>query len=122
MSAFDVGNAYANTPQARPIFIAQPPGYHDDTDDVLELHRALYGQKDAGRQFWLHLESVLLAGGFTQSAADPCLFFRGSLADGNLCVVCTYVDDVCCVASRPVDVDGAVPNSTWSQPRLRKPS
>ena len=65
-SVFDVGNAYANTPQSHCVFVCQPPGYADGSDDVLELKRALYGQRDAGRQFWLHLESVLLAAGYTR--------------------------------------------------------
>ena len=36
-AVFDVGNAYANTPQARRVYICQPPGYADDSGDVLML-------------------------------------------------------------------------------------
>ena len=107
MSCFDVGNAYANTPQQRVVYIRQPPGYDDGTGDVLELHRALYGQSDAGRQFWLHLESVLRNAGYTQSAADPCLFFKGSFSAGSLICLATYVDDISVFAQRSADVEEA---------------
>ena len=107
MSCFDVGNAYANTPQTRVVYIRQPPGYDDGTGDVFELHRALYGQSDAGRQFWLHLESVLRDAGYAQSAADPCLFFKGNFPAGTLICLATYVDDISVFAQRSADVEEA---------------
>ncbi|XRB06831.1 RNA-dependent DNA polymerase [Pycnococcus provasolii] len=91
-ACFDIGNAFASTPAKRRCIIDQPTGYWDGSTDVLMLLRVLYGQSDAGRSFWLHLEETLLQE-YTRSDADPCTFFKGSLAAGTLIVISTHVDD-----------------------------
>jgi len=59
---------------------------------VLELHKNLYGQKQAGRVWYKHLSHLLTTvHGFTQSRADECVFYR----DGMVLLI--YVDDTICV-------------------------
>ena len=60
----------------RRVFVSQPPGYWDGTDTVFRLRRAFYGQRDAGRLFWLHLEEVLMQHGWRRSNADPCVWIK----------------------------------------------
>ncbi|XRB14746.1 hypothetical protein RI054_09g45860 [Pseudoscourfieldia marina] len=103
-ACFDIGNAFASTPAQRRCVISQPTGYWDGTTDALLLLRVLYGQSDAGRSFWLHLEQTLLLE-YQRSDSDPCIFFRGNLADGNLVVIATHVDDGPVFAQRQVDID-----------------
>ena len=67
--------------------------------------RILYGQSDAGRGFWIHLEEVLLKFGLERSDADPCTFSKGSTDNGDLFVVCTHVDDGPIFAQRKEDID-----------------
>ena len=54
---------------------------------VLKLLKNLYGQKQAGRIWNLHLKDKLLKIGFTQSKFDECLFYRGDV------MFVVYVDD-----------------------------
>ena len=93
---FDVGNAFASAPTRRRVFVNQPPGYWDGSSTVFQLMRAFYGQRDAGRLFWLHLEDVLMKHGWKRSSADPCIWTKGSVEQGNLAVLATHVDDILC--------------------------
>ncbi len=59
---------------------------------VLELHKNLYGQKQAGRMWYKHLTCLLTAvHGFTQSVANECVFYQEGM------VLLIYVDDTICV-------------------------
>uniref|UniRef100_A0AAV1UGC0 Reverse transcriptase Ty1/copia-type domain-containing protein n=1 Tax=Peronospora matthiolae TaxID=2874970 RepID=A0AAV1UGC0_9STRA len=56
---------------------------------VLELHKSLYGLKQAGR-LWIQLSHArLLDAGFSQCQSDMCLFWK--VDDGQLVVVGVYV-------------------------------
>ena len=52
----------------------------------------------------MHLEQTILLE-YQRSDADPCIFFRGNLADGNLIVIATHVDDGPVFAQRQLDID-----------------
>jgi hypothetical protein len=54
---------------------------------VLKLSKSLYGQKDAPRNWFLHLKERLEKLGMKQSENDPCLFIGTDV----ICLV--YVDD-----------------------------
>ena len=60
-------------------------------DECLLLNQSIYGLVQAARQFWKKWASILDKIGFKRSAADPCLFIRGS--GDQLLVICLYVDD-----------------------------
>jgi hypothetical protein len=59
----------------------------------LLLVKNLYGQKQAGQTWQLHLRKSLLYLGFEKSNVDECVFYRGST------VLLTYVDD--CILAGP---------------------
>ncbi len=46
----------------------------DRKDYVLKLEKNLYGQKQAGRVWYLHLRKYLLKLGFKPSEHDECVF------------------------------------------------
>ena len=96
LDMFDVGNAFASAPTRRRVFVQQPPGYWDGSSTVFQLMRAFYGQRDAGRLFWLHLEDVLFKHGWIRSTADPCIWYKGTAKANNLSVLATHVDDILC--------------------------
>lgn len=66
------------------IFIEQPEFFHDGSNKVCRLNRAMYGLKQAGRQWDLKLETALKSFGLTKSVMDPCIYFDNKL---NLIVV-----------------------------------
>ena len=49
----------------------------DRRDYVLKLEKNLYGQKQAGRVWYLHLRKNLLELGFKPSQHDECVFYYG---------------------------------------------
>lgn len=49
----------------------QPDGYNDGTNRVSKLNRAIYGLKQAGRQWNLKLSESLLKFGLKKSELDP---------------------------------------------------
>jgi hypothetical protein len=49
----------------------------DRRDYVLKLEKSLYGQKQAGRVWYLHLRKNLLKLGFKPSPHDECIFYMG---------------------------------------------
>ena len=59
----------------------------------LLLIKNLYGQKQAGRTWQLHLRKGLIGLGFEKSQVDECVFFRGST------ILLTYVD--ACILAGP---------------------
>ena len=59
---------------------------------VLELHKSLYGLKQAGRLWSQLLHARLLDAGFSQCVSDMCLYWK--VDDGQLVVVGVYVDDL----------------------------
>jgi Reverse transcriptase (RNA-dependent DNA polymerase) len=52
-------------------------GDDSDKDYVLKIRKNIYGQKQAGRVWNKHLVERLKSVGFTQSAIDECVFYRG---------------------------------------------
>ena len=72
------------------MFMELPPGIRaidSKKDYVLKLKKNLYGQKQAGRIFYLHLKKGLERIGFKASKIDECLFYRGAT------IFIVYVDD-----------------------------
>ena len=103
-AAFDIGNAFATAAAPRRLIVNQPPGYYDGTRRAMLLKRSLYGQDDAGRAFWLEFEGVLMKK-YQRSDADPCIFFKGSVANGDLVVIATHVDDAPVFAMRQEEIE-----------------
>ena len=54
---------------------------------ALKLEKNLYGTKQAGRMWYLHLRKGLRKRGFKQSRVDDCIFYKSST------IFIVYVDD-----------------------------
>ena len=74
-----------------------------EKDDVLKLHKAIYGLKQSSKQWHKKFKSAIEECGFKQSNADPCLFSKKS-KDG-LIFLLTYVDDFIITARNIADYD-----------------
>ncbi|CAI7780421.1 unnamed protein product [Closterium sp. NIES-53] len=88
----DVTTAFLNGVLEEEIFMVQPEGFDDGSGRVLRLKKALYGPKQAPRQWYLKLRGVLEEIGFTPSTADHSLFMLGEGEQRSFMVV--YVDDI----------------------------
>ena len=81
--------AYTQAPIDRNMYMEFPhgfkvPGGIDRKAVVLKLHRNLYGQKQAGRVWYVYLcKPLITKAEFVQSKHDECVFYRGGGGGGG---------------------------------------
>lgn len=82
----------------------QPKIFDDDEckDRVLRLNKAIYGLKQAGREWNATLDEALREIGFVPCQYEACLYKQD--ISGNLCLVLIYVDDLLIVCQSRVDL------------------
>lgn len=71
------------------IFMEQPECYDDKSNRVCKLNKAVYGLKQAGRQWNLKLDAALKKFGLIRCKSDPCIYFDRELK----IIIAIYVDD-----------------------------
>jgi len=91
---YDIKNAFTESPLKEQILLKQPEGVHVKKGHVLKVLRSLYGLKQAARDWNLLMKKELLAWGFVQSLADPCMFVHKE----RKIRILVYVDDVLAAA------------------------
>jgi histone deacetylase 1/2 len=94
--------AYTQADAECELYMEIPRGFTVDgnpKDYALRLVKNLYGLKQAGRVWNLHLTRQLLELGFSQSTVDPCVFYKGT------CVLLIYCDDTLLMGPSPEELD-----------------
>jgi hypothetical protein len=66
---------------------------------VLKLEKNLYGQKQAGRVWYQHLNKNLLKLGFKASNIDECVFYYGKT------IFIVYTDDTILIGPNKEEID-----------------
>ena len=98
--------AYPQAEIPRPTFMELPKGINipglDRNIHVLQVLRNIYGGKDAGRTWYLHLKKKLESIGFVQSKHDECVFYRGTT------IFIVYTDDGIFFDPKKENVDKAI--------------
>ena len=84
--------AYPQAPAPAELYMQIPRGYqlppeYDETEYCLRLEKNIYGNKEGGRAWYLHLVAGLKKLGFEQSKIDHCVFYRGNV------IFLSYVHD-----------------------------
>jgi hypothetical protein len=74
----DVKSAFLNGPIKEEVYVEQPPAFEDELypDHVCKLSMALYGHKQAPREWYECLRDFLIANAFKVGKADPTLFTK----------------------------------------------
>lgn len=85
----DVITAFLQGDLDEVIYMDQPELYNDGSGRVCKLNKAIYGLKQAGRQWNKKLDDALLKFGLRKSSLDPCIYFSGN----NSLIIAIYVDD-----------------------------
>lgn len=85
----DAVTAFLQGELTESIYMEQPESYSDGTKRVCKLNKAIYGLKQAGRQWNLKLDAALLDFGLGKSKLDPCVYYAGKME----LIVAIYVDD-----------------------------
>ena len=98
----DVDNAYLHAPLDVPVYMNIPAGVNiaHGKGDVLLLKRSLYGLKQAGRQWALHLKEKLETIGWKRHQTEECLFRRGKTE-----FLLVYVDDILVICPDVITVE-----------------
>ncbi|KAF7326533.1 Transcription factor [Mycena venus] len=90
----DFSSAYINADLEETVYMRQPPGFERSRqeDRVCLLRKAIYGLKQAGRQWYRTVRKLMEDDlGFTRCAADPAVFY---LFEGGIgLIVGIHVDD-----------------------------
>jgi Reverse transcriptase (RNA-dependent DNA polymerase) len=73
-----------------------------DTEYALKVEKNLYGQKQTGRVWNLHLVRKLIKIGFQQSQVDECLFYKGNA------MYVLYTDDYILVGPDEKELDDII--------------
>ena len=90
---FDVQNAFPNAELTNIDIYMEPPTIMNlPPNSYLKLHRALYGLRQASREWNLLLTKTLKDLGFKQLVSDSCLFTINY--DGEIILLAVYVDDM----------------------------
>ncbi|XP_058004059.1 retrovirus-related Pol polyprotein from transposon TNT 1-94 [Hevea brasiliensis] len=88
----DVKSAFLNGFLEEQVYIEQPEGFNDGSNQVCLLKKALYGLKQAPRAWYSRIDSYLLDLGFKRSLNETTLYVKHQSND--VVVVSLYVDDL----------------------------
>jgi hypothetical protein len=102
MQQLDVSTAYLNADLLSDVFIRLPP---ELGGEIWRLKKALYGLRQAAKQWNEKLSEALLLLDYQQSLADPCLFTK--TIQGKSVYVLFHVDDAVVVGEKE-DVNQAI--------------
>lgn len=91
----DVETAFLNGKVKSEIYVKQPEGYDDGSENVFKLKKALYGLRESPRAWYECFDNYLLSLNFVRSKTDYCLYRLSEEVDIYLIL---FVDDllICC--------------------------
>lgn len=73
------------------VYVLQPKEFRQGTQ-VCRLNKAIYGLKQASRQWNKKLDATIKEVGLKQSKVDPCIYHR--VQSGKMLFLAVYVDDI----------------------------
>ena len=94
----DINQAFIQAHLDEALYMRLPAGCGDIRGEVVLLQRAVYGLRQADRQWSLRLSRMVpQKTGMGQSKADPCVF-RNVVDREVTVIVCVHVDDLAVTA------------------------
>lgn len=93
LEQLDVKTAFLNASVKEDIYVSIPEGMNITGDCVLKLNRALYGIKQAPREWHAEIHASLIALGYTSCLKDSCIYWKKSKS-GNIIILGLFVDDI----------------------------
>ncbi|KAE8693687.1 hypothetical protein F3Y22_tig00110794pilonHSYRG00085 [Hibiscus syriacus] len=106
----DINNAFLNGDLLEDVYMQQPSGFEEVNEHgkpfVCKLQKALYGLRQAPRNWHVKLKQNLVQMEFMVSRVDPSLFLKRS--SQGIIYVLVYVDDIVITGSTLTDVEEVV--------------
>lgn len=101
---FDIKTAFLNSRIDKDIYMKQPEGFSNNTNQVCKLQKSIYGLKQSSRCWNEKFTDFLIKMGLKPSDADPCIFINryGTVILG------IYVDDGIILAKYQMDVENLI--------------
>ncbi len=96
----DVKSAYLNAPLEEEIYLVAPEGC---TSKYWRLKKGLYGLRQAGRQWYIHLHEAYSSLGFTRCESDWSVYIRKTAS--ALTISASSVDDLLIASSSKSESD-----------------
>ena len=101
----DIKSAYLNAKLTETVHVQPPTGYAR-TDEVWLLLKALYGVKQAGREWYKMLKTMLIRLGWRPTVSDPCVYYLRIQQYYQLMVV--HVDDLIITYANQAQIDSLI--------------
>ncbi|KAM1651788.1 hypothetical protein ACFX1X_004522 [Malus domestica] len=97
----DVKSTFLNEVIEKEVYIQQPSGCEikGHEDKVLKFKKALYGLKQVPRAWNSHIDKYFQENNFTKCPHEHALYVK--VKDGDILIVCLYVDDLIFSGSNP---------------------
>ena len=101
----DVKSAFLNGVLEEEVYIDQPQGYEvkGKEDKILKLKKALYGLKKDPRAWSARIDKYLQERNFVKCLNEHTLYIK--IQNGDILIVCLYVDDLIFKDSNPSRFD-----------------
>jgi Reverse transcriptase (RNA-dependent DNA polymerase) len=94
----DINTAYLNAKLTIPQYVKGIEGFPCSTrGHIYIVKKALYGLRQAGREWNDELNGWLLSHGFNRNSTEPCLYYR--IDEDVIMIVLVYVDDILCATN-----------------------
>ena len=98
LRGYDAASAYLQSEGIDRMLLIRMPGQQPPPGtipyQVLRALGSIYGTKDAGRAWYLHLRKILISRGWVESKLERCLFYLRDPRGETVCVLFVHVDDI----------------------------
>jgi hypothetical protein len=102
LTQLDFTCAYLHSILKEEIYANPPPGIECPKGFAWLLHKAVYGLRQSGREWYRTLDKSLRDLGFKRLHSDPCMYVkRNPKDDSQMIILLVYVDDVIVASNWP---------------------
>jgi hypothetical protein len=104
MKQLDIKTAFLYGELEEELYLEQPEGFiaAGQENMVCQLHKCLYGLKQASRVWNHHFDTFLRKFGLTPSESDPCLYHRHHKEEFTLVIIWVDDDLVCSNSNKSI--------------------
>ena len=90
---YDVKTAFLNATVKETIYVKVPEGMNAGPNQVLRLNKALYGIKQAPREWHIEIDTFIKSLGYQSCIKDTCLYYKQSRTR-QVIIIGIFVDDI----------------------------